>query len=733
MRQNVQWRSAFAVIAACCALAATGCATYQGPRIDPTGESLFIWPGDPALAPPPATLAPAPVGAVPITTPAAPPTPAFAPVQSVPPMVPSTPFGNVVAPPVYSDPPGMVPTSPLVVPAAGVATAAPTLPPPPGVAATTPLAPGGQLPPPPAFALQPVLPRGTVAPYGEDYLRVVPEGLVAPVGSEMLVKAGIFSPDGSLTSNQRVDWAINPTGVGQFTDLGWRDIGQLFGFMEAPQRIDNWNATSTTAVVPITLNTSSPDPSDDIPIYRGEAWVSLTSPVEGTSVVTATATAYSQYNQATSTIYWVDAQWFFPQPSVVEPGRSHTLTTTVVRRTDGAPLAGWIVRYDVSGGALGYEGGNFVESPTDVNGRASVEISPKDAGGGVTTVGITVIRPPTAGPAVMPRLQLGRSVTTVSWAPGVVVPVSPAAPPLPAAAPFGTSPPPSLPSSSAPEVSPSQATPPPYSPPPAAQPATQAPNPYTPPAAAAGKPRLEASLRTITTEQISVGQNASFELTVTNRGDAVARHILVNDRFDRGLRHPSAAPNVYEVNYSQMKDLAPNESQTIPLTFQVVDGGTQCHVVTVTADGADPVSQKGCISAKQGALETKIIGPRSSNVGDTAEFRATIRNVGDVAVTNIEVVIHCDAAFTPTMAERGSQQLADNSFLLKIDSLAPGERRTFGLQGQCRSASNRACAKVMVTADGGVNQADETCVEILAPLNTPAPGGPSPPPATSNQ
>ena len=66
--------------------------------------------------------------------------------------------------------------------------------------------------------------------------------------------------------------------------------------------------------------------------------VTLTSPIEGTSVVTAHAPAYAEFNQATSTIYWVDAQWLIPQPAVVEMGRSHTLTTTVMRKTDGTPL-----------------------------------------------------------------------------------------------------------------------------------------------------------------------------------------------------------------------------------------------------------------------------------------------------------------------------------------------------------------------------------------------------------
>ena len=163
--------------------------------------------------------------------------------------------------------------------------------------------------------------------------------------------------------------------------------------------------------------------------------------------------------------------------------------------------------------------------------------------------------------------------------------------------------------------------------------------------------------------------------------------------------------------------MQPNESQKIRLTFQVVDGGKQCHEATVTADGAEAVIQSGCVMARQAALEVSITGPRSRVVGETAEFSAVVKNMGDVAATNIEMVIRCDAAIVATMAERGSQPLADGSLLLKIDRLEPAERRPFRLNGQCRSASNRACAQAIVTADGGVNQAAEACVEILPPLS----------------
>ena len=197
----------------------------------------------------------------------------------------------------------------------------------------------------------------------------------------------------------------------------------------------------------------------------------------------------------------------------------HTLTTTVMRRTDGAPLAGWIVRYDVGGGAaLGYEGGSATEATTDAAGRASVEVSPKDAGGGATNVCITIIRPQTAGPAAMPRLELGRGAATITWNAGAApLPVLRRACPSHPAHPYRSRrrrplsvrrhrflrQQPNRLRRQRRRLAP-----------------TPAPNPYSPPAAAAaGKPKLEVNLRVAGSDQVAVGENASFDLTVTNRGD----------------------------------------------------------------------------------------------------------------------------------------------------------------------------------------------------------------------
>lgn len=648
-----------------------------------------------------------------------------------------------MAPPVYTDPPGMVATTPFVGPANPV----PAAPAPLGPIASLPAPPTSipALPPPPPIGAPIIAPPTPVAPAGCQHLVVRPNGLIAPVGTEMILKGYIVTGEGFMLPNQRVDWAIACNGVGQFAEMGLSDRGQFFGWWEAPRRLDDRNATTNTALIPITLNTNTPNPCDDVPIERGESWVTVTSAQEGISIVTASAPGMCQFNQASSTIYWIDAQWVVPPPVCVEPGRAHTLTTTVMRRSDGAPLAGWIVRYDVGGSAgLGYEGGATTEAITDAAGRASVEVSPKGPAGGVANVGVSIVRPANVGPAAMPRLELGRMATTITWgaapvaAPMPVVPVAPGAPALPA------TPPPMLPGP------PGQPAPPPSLPPsaptaPAATAPANTPDPYKPPAAAAtGKPQLEVSLRNTGPEQVSVGEFAQFQLTVTNRGDGVARNILVSDRYDRGLKFPNTTSNERPIEYKTLgkivdsrtgeRALAPGESDSVNFSFQVIDIGKQCHEATVTADGADPVIQSACVTARQAALEVTVTVPHRRVVGQIAEISALLKNPSDVTATNVELVIQVDQAMVPTLAPQDAESLPNGGIRFKIAQLLAGERRTIEMRAECRSPSNKACVRALVTADGGVSTGSEDCVEILAPLpNTGAvPGGAGAGPAASD-
>jgi hypothetical protein len=219
-------------------------------------------------------------------------------------------------------------------------------------------------------------------------------------------------------------------------------------------------------------------------------------------------------------------------------------------------------------------------------------------------------------------------------------------------------------------------------------------------------------------EEVGVGEFASFEVTITNRGSGTAKGIRVRDRFDTGLRHPSAKPNEFAVEYPGVRDLPPNESTTIPLTFEVVAGGTHCHEVTVVAEGAAPLSERACITAREAAIEITVTAPRTRVVGEIAPFNIVVKNTSSVAASDVEIVNRCDPALEPNQAPAGHERLADGGILLRIDRLEAGERRSISMTAACRTPSNRACNRATVSVDGRLIAAAEGCVEILPTLPT---------------
>jgi uncharacterized repeat protein (TIGR01451 family) len=739
MFSYLQTRVSLTAIAVC-AMTFAGCASWQGPRIDPTGERLLAWPNEA----PPAMIAPPglPPGSIPVGPSVATPPPGLpvgAPaVVTGPPMAAPLPFGNMQAPPVYSDPtpppivppPTVIPQVPYAPTAAIAGSVAPALP----AATVTPAV--------PIVAPLPGAPPTPTTPPGSTFVRLSPDRLVAPVGSEVFLKAGVAGPDGTLTPNERIEWSVARNGVGQLGSMGLHEAGQFFTWWVAPEKIDPWTAVGRTAFYPISVTGTSSGAYGEAQIDRGESYVTLTSCNEGVSQVTAFAPDLCQFNQATTSIYWIDAQWVFPASVVAECGRPHVLTTTVFRRTNGTPLAGWIVRYTVgTGGSLGYEGGNTIDARTDAAGRASVEVSPAAAGGGVTQIGITIVRPQSIGPGTIPQVELARGAATITWsanAPAVApgLPLAPAAPSLPGPPPsLPPGPPPAPPQGPTPSLPPSAPpapSPMPSSgPPPAPQPVpantnTTQPSPYTPPPM--GRPRLEVTLRATTADQVAVGQDVQYELTITNRGDGVARNIKVVDQFDTGLSHEMDVKNTHRIERSdKVRELAPNDSEHIMLDFKVIGAGKQCHEVTVTADGSEPAIQRACATGIQAALEVQISAERTRVVGDVTTFSVAVKNVGSSGAAKVVLRVQFDpaAAIEPNI-ENDWSRLDDGSVAVQLNrELSSNERRVFRLQARCRAPSTHDCARASVTAAGGAVSQDEACLEILPPGSPP--GGPGRP------
>jgi len=479
-------------------------------------------------------------------------------------------------------------------------------------------------------------------PVPQETITLTPREIVAPVGSEVVLLAGVLRPDGQLRSQQRIEWMLDPQSAGQFITLGknWFD-----GILptQQPRKVDNNYVVSRSVYSTVNITRGTADPSDDITVRPGQAWISLSSPHEGISRVTAFAPDVPgwRHRKATSTIHWVDVQWSFPPPAINPVGQRHIFTSSVSRQTNSAALPGMIVRYEITGGvpaAFGPDGEQIIEVVTNELGQASAEVFQPDPQAGTCEIGIQIIRP--AQPDGTRRLVLGSGTTNKTWtSPDIAVRTTgPAVATVGATAQYRieVSNPGNLPVEA---VSLEQAIPPGLS--------LVGSNPAADTAgdrlswqvgqlgpqesrtieveflvqqtgtlevcaealAAGGlaarsctttnvtQPQANVELRVSGPDQAVVGSTARFEIVIANRGNATATGLVLSDSFGAGLQHIVAESPIEQ----DVPDLAPGQSRRIYITFRVVEAGRLCHTVRLTGDGPIEQSQEVCLDSTEAA------------------------------------------------------------------------------------------------------------------------------------
>lgn len=602
---------------------------------------------------------------------------------------------------------------------------------------------------------------------------VFPGKVIAPVGAEVVMLAGVCGPDGLLRANQRVEWSLAPGGVGHFVQIGQKNpIDCLWPFRDGPEKIDNSYAIGHTAAKYILLTRGSPTPSDDVPVSRGQAWLTVTSPVEGTSYVTAYApTAYAwETRKQTSSIHWVDAQYAFPPPAVNPTGTSHTFTTTLSRHSNQTPLVGWRVRYEIRDGppaGLGPEQSSVLEVLTDSLGQASVEIRQTAPAAGMNNIDIRIIRPSELDPTGGEPFELASGSTSKTW----TTPDLSLSKTGPAQATLGSNVTYRLridnPSDlTAKELLVTEVIPRNMSfvrgdPAPVvtgdriewrlgdlqggeereleltlrADRLGVANNCATV-QALDGRNSQDCVATTVVASAIDVsitgparaqvGDNVTFRVLVVNRGSREATDLVVVDRYADGFQHESGANPIESV----LDTLAPGASIEIDVTLRVTRPGRQCNVVeiqnnigtlgsseacvTIEGDAADGDSGAAAEAAAGPAIEITVDGPVSLDTGEVGGFSILVRNTGDVPLTDLRIVDRFDVAFRATEATRGHREVGDD-FIWTIDRLAAGETRLFQLKLEGLNPKAKACNRAKVSSAEGASDEAETCLAIVRP------------------
>ena len=630
-----------------------------------------------------------------------------------------------------------------------------------------------------------------------------PRATVAPVGSEMVMLAAVRGSDGYLRTNERVEWMLSPTGVGEFVEVdkgSWTDP-LVFDYTWA-RKIDNNFAVNSTSrrLLRMTRGTSRLD--DDVHVLRGQAWVTVTSPVEGTSSVTAYAPNVHGWEsrQDSARIHWVDAQWSFPAPTISSAGSTRVLTTTVARHTDQSARSGWLVRYEIlDGPAAGFSpsGTQVAEVPTDDSGAASVEIFQKQPTAGTNRIAIRVICP--AGFCVSELrepLTVGSGCSLVTWSSAdVAVRIS-----GPAVGSIGHTLKYRIEVSNsgdlaADDVVVTGVVPGGMSFVSANPPAEQTGSTIRWPvgslgmgqtrtfeaeyraqregtaevcaeASAAGgfsaskcvvtaveAPKLEVEIRG--PERANVGDEVTYELVVTNRGQVAATDLVILDSFDPGLEHAIEPGNLIKKEFGRLEA---GESRSIGVVFKVVQVGRLCHEVEVRGPGGVSASARACVEATAAtrtavpdsppppppvtadtaprdrpgpapvtdpsALSVEIVAPRTCVIGDKPKFQILVTNKGNQTLTEVNVSCLLDPKLYVLEASAGYEwRQSDGAILFKLPPMPPGGVSLLSeVLCECVAEADRARLSVEVTCREGVRKNEETSVEIRSDTPTPPNG-----------
>jgi uncharacterized repeat protein (TIGR01451 family) len=732
------------LLASIAMLGVAGCADFRMPRLDPSGEHLFV---------------------------------------------------DDSSPPAATCPPGTVPIAPAP--------------------AAIPAAAGGP-------------PR--VSPYSDVATMLAPSRAIGRVGSQFVMVAGVKGGDGYLRTNRRLEWSLAPGSVGQFTAIGPDSFCDFFvGDVNPPRIVSPAFAVGSTSRVP----QQAGGPQCSVRTLPGQGWISVGSLVEGVSRVSVAAPDVVLPSERTqsATIYWIDAQYIFPGPAGASAGTKQPLTTTVLRQTNRAPRAGWLVRYEFVGGpqaVFGPEGTPSIEVTTNDSGQAVAEIFQKDPSPGASQVRVRVFRP---ADACIEKLLVRESNVVVNWtAPSLGIrqmgmaavaigdnityrievsnPGDLTARQIVASetVPDGLTFVQSNPAATVVgnrlewqlgDLAPRQqqtieatfhttrqgvvnhcvdvsgagglrashcattnvAGPLPGPAGPTTVPGTN-PAPTIIPSPGMGTtpaPKAILDLTVTPGTQAVVGSNLVFALELTNRGTAPATGIVIRDTYGEGLQHQQRSPLVRPI-----ADLAPGHSVTIGVEFRVTRPGQACQHVEATATGGIHVATDSCVTAVLPAvggpgpatvtpppgspavtpppavalpvlpLEIRVSGPTTATVGKMVVFTAEITNPGQRPVTNIVVSQESDAALFVTQATTGAVSKG-NAWTWSIPSLPPGQTARRQVECTCKQQGSSACCRFVVTADNCQPATGQTCLDIVAanpvapPVN-PGPANPAPPP-----
>ena len=245
-------------------------------------------------------------------------------------------------------------------------------------------------------------------------------------------------------------------------------------------------------------------------------------------------------------------------------------------------------------------------------------------------------------------------------------------------------------------------------------------------------------------QTVKVNEPFTYEVVVTNTGDIALTNVAVRDNAPAGVTLTGASAGTVNGavwNYT-IPSLAVGESKTFTLSAVVKAyvAGTLKNTACVNApevNTGEPTKDDACDDATVDvtppaanpavSIVKTVNGQEHVTVGINQAFayQVTVKNTGDVALTNVAVRDNTPAGVTLTGASAGT--ITGNVWNYSIPNLAVGQSMTFTLNGVVKAyvpgvLKNTACVNAPEVNTGEPTKddaCDDATVDVTPPALTP--------------
>ena len=200
-------------------------------------------------------------------------------------------------------------------------------------------------------------------------------------------------------------------------------------------------------------------------------------------------------------------------------------------------------------------------------------------------------------------------------------------------------------------------------------------------------------------EVAQLGADVDYNIVVKNTGTAVAKNVVVTDKYPAGLG------GVGEKTFT-VGDLAPGQSKSIPVKLKAAERGRHCNVAVATSSNAGTVTDDACTTVVKPGLKLVKTGEPEKYINKQATYKIVASNTGDTELTGV-VVTDTAPSQTKIVSAPGAS-IAGNTATWNVGSLKPGENKEFSVV-LTSTQPGRWCNSANVKTTQGLTETAEAC------------------------